>query len=435
MLERVFQLKQNKTTVSREIVAGIVTFMTMAYIIFVNPDILANALGKEYLHPLIVATCVAAGIMSISMGLFTNYPLALASGMGLNAVVAYGLVLGMKLPWQTAMGVVFVEGVVITLLVLTKVREWVMDAIPVDLKRAIGVGIGLFIAFIGLKNAGLVVADPVTFLTFGKINPANGIALFGLLVTAVLMARRVKGAILIGIIVSTVTAMICGLVKWPTEYVAGLKPEYFSTFFQLDIGSALNVGLITTIFALMISDFFDTMGTVVAVGEEAGLVGKDGKMPRLRNVLLVDSLAAVCGGLFGCSSVTTYVESAAGVGEGGRTGLTAVVTGILFLLAIFFAPIVGIVPGYATAPALIVVGFLMLAVVKNIQWDDLTVSIPASLTIIMIPLTYSISKGIGYGFIAYVLIKVFSGKSKGVHPLMYIASIFFVIDFILSSRG
>jgi AGZA family xanthine/uracil permease-like MFS transporter len=434
-LERVFQLKQNKTTVSREIVAGIVTFMTMAYIIFVNPDILANALGKEYLHPLIVATCVAAGIMSISMGLFTNYPLALASGMGLNAVVAYGLVLGMKLPWQTAMGVVFVEGVVITLLVLTKVREWVMDAIPVDLKRAIGVGIGLFIAFIGLKNAGLVVADPVTFLTFGKINPANGIALFGLLVTAVLMARRVKGAILIGIIVSTVTAMICGLVKWPTEYVAGLKPEYFSTFFQLDIGSALNVGLITTIFALMISDFFDTMGTVVAVGEEAGLVGKDGKMPRLRNVLLVDSLAAVCGGLFGCSSVTTYVESAAGVGEGGRTGLTAVVTGILFLLAIFFAPIVGIVPGYATAPALIVVGFLMLAVVKNIQWDDLTVSIPASLTIIMIPLTYSISKGIGYGFIAYVLIKVFSGKAKGVHPLMYIASIFFVIDFILSSRG
>lgn len=434
-MERVFQLKQNKTTVSREIVAGIVTFMTMAYIIFVNPDILANALGKEYLHPLIVATCVAAGIMSISMGLFTNYPLALASGMGLNAVVAYGLVLGMKLPWQTAMGVVFVEGVVITLLVLTKVREWVMDAIPVDLKRAIGVGIGLFIAFIGLKNAGLVVADPVTFLTFGKINPANGIALFGLLVTAVLMARRVKGAILIGIIVSTVTAMICGLVKWPTEYVAGLKPEYFSTFFQLDIGSALNVGLITTIFALMISDFFDTMGTVVAVGEEAGLVGKDGKMPRLRNVLLVDSLAAVCGGLFGCSSVTTYVESAAGVGEGGRTGLTAVVTGILFLLAIFFAPIVGIVPGYATAPALIVVGFLMLAVVKNIQWDDLTVSIPASLTIIMIPLTYSISKGIGYGFIAYVLIKVFSGKSKGVHPLMYIASIFFVIDFILSSRG
>ena len=314
MLESFFKLKQNRTTAAREVGAGIVTFMTMAYIIFVNPGILSDALGKAYFPALTVATCIAAGVMTIGMGLFTNYPLALASGMGLNAVVAYGLVLGMKLPWQTAMGVIFVEGALIMLLVLTKVREWVMEAIPMDLKRAIGVGIGLFIAFIGLKNAGLVVADKVTFLTFGKINAENGVALFGLLLTAVLMVRKVKGAILIGIVASTLAAMVGGLIQWPTRYVSGLRPEYFSTFFRLDIGSALNLSLITTIFALMISDFFDTMGTVVAVGEEAGLVTKDGRVPRLRNVLLVDSLAAVCGGLFGCSSVTTYVESAAGVG-------------------------------------------------------------------------------------------------------------------------
>ncbi len=434
MLESFFKLKQNRTTAAREVGAGIVTFMTMAYIIFVNPGILSDALGKAYFPALTVATCIAAGVMTIGMGLFTNYPLALASGMGLNAVVAYGLVLGMKLPWQTAMGVIFVEGALITLLVLTKVREWVMEAIPMDLKRAIGVGIGLFIAFIGLKNAGLVVADKVTFLTFGKINAENGVALFGLLLTAVLMVRKVKGAILIGIVASTLVAMVGGLIQWPTRYVSGLRPEYFSTFFRLDIGSALNLSLITTIFALMISDFFDTMGTVVAVGEEAGLVTKDGRVPRLRNVLLVDSLAAVCGGLFGCSSVTTYVESAAGVGAGGRTGLTAVVTGLLFFLALFITPIVGIVPGYATAPALIVVGFLMLAVVKNINWEDLSVSIPASLTIIMIPLTYSIAKGIGYGFIAYVLIKAFSGKAREVRPLMYITALFFLLDFFLSSR-
>ncbi len=434
MLEKLFKLKENRTTVSREIMAGIVTFMTMAYIIFVNPGILADAMGKELFPALAVATCVGAGIMTICMGLFTNYPLALASGMGLNAAVAYGLVLGMKLSWQTAMGVIFLEGVIVTILVLTRVREWVMDAIPTDLKRAIGVGIGLFIAFIGLKNAGLVVADPVTFLTFGKITAQNGIALFGLLITAVLMARRIKGAILIGIVASTIAAIVFHLVKIPTAYFSAIKPEYFSTFFQLDIKSAFSLVLITTIFSFLISDFFDTMGTVVAVGEEAGFVTKDGKVPRLRNVLLIDSLAAICGGLFGCSSITTYIESASGVGEGGRTGLTSVVTGILFFLAIFLAPLIGVVPGYATAPALIVVGFLMLAVVKNINWDDLTISIPASLTIIMIPLTYSISKGIGYGFISYVLIKLFSGKGKDVHPLMYITSIFFVIDFFLASR-
>jgi AGZA family xanthine/uracil permease-like MFS transporter len=432
MLEKFFKLKEHKTTVSREIIAGWVTFMTMAYIIFLNPGILSEAMGKELIPALAVATCLAAGLTTIAMGLFTNYPLALASGMGLNAFLTFAVVIGLKVPWQTAMGIVFVEGVLVTILVLTNIREWVMDAIPMDLKRAIGVGIGLFIALIGLEGAKLVVANPATLVTFGKLGPESLIALFGLIVMAFLMARKVKGAILIGILAATAVAIVTGLAKLPREWISALKPEHFATFFQLDIGSVFSLGLAATIFAFMITDFFDTMGTVVAVGEEAGYVTKDGKVPRLKRVLLVDSLAAVTGGLFGCSSVTTYIESAAGVGEGGRTGLTSVVTGILFLLAIFFAPVVGVVPAYATAPALIIVGFLMMTIVKGINWDDFSTAVPVFLTIIMIPFTYSISKGIGYGFISYVLIKLGTGKFKEVHPLMYIAAAIFILDFVLT---
>ena len=434
MLEKLFKLKENKTTAPREILAGVVTFMTMAYIIFANPGILADAMGKEFFPALVVATCLAAGITTICMGLFSNYPLALASGMGLNAALAYGVIIGMKIPWQTAMGVIFIEGIIVSILVLTNVREWVMNAIPMDLKRAIGVGIGLFIALIGLKNSGLVAADPVTFITFGKIGPGSLIALFGLVLTAILMVKKVKGSILIGIILSTIVAFIAGLVKFTGEAMPGIKPEYFKTFLALDIAGALNLGLIATIFAFLITDFFDTMGTVFAIGEEAGYVTPDGKVPRLKNVLLIDSLAAVTGGLFCCSSVTTYIESASGVGEGGRTGLTSVVTGILFLLAIFFTSWINIVPGFAVAPALIIVGFLMATIVKSIHWDDMSIAFPAFITIIMIPLTYSISKGIGYGFISYTLIKLFSGKYKEIHPLMYIVAIAFAVDFFLSSR-
>lgn len=436
MLERIFKLQENKTTIGREVMAGCVTFMTMAYIIFVNPSILGEAMGKGMVPALIFATCLAAGVTTICMGLFTNYPLALASGMGLNALLAYGVVLGMGVPWQTAMGVVVIEGLIITILVLTNFREWVMDAIPLDLKRAIGVGIGLFIALIGLKDANLVVADPVTLITFGKLTAQSLIALAGIFVIAVLMGKQVKGSILIGISFSTILAVLAGLVELPKgSWVTGIRPEYFQTFFALDLNGALSLGLAATIFAFLITDFFDTMGTVFAIGEEAGFVGKDGKLPRLKKVLLVDSLAAVVGGLFGCSSVTTYVESASGVGEGGRTGLTSVVTGLLFLLAIFFTPLVGIVPTYAVAPALIIVGFLMLTAVKNMHWDDFSTAFPAFLTMVMIPFTYNISKGIGYGFISYVLIKVVSGKHKEVHPLMYLVSIAFVLDFFLTSIG
>ena len=427
-----FKLELNQTTVGREVTAGVVTFMAMAYIIFVNPKILAAAMGDELVPALAVATCCGAGIMSIIMGLASNYPFALASGMGLNAFLAYSVIIGMKVPWPTAMGIVFLEGAVITILVMTNIREGVMNAIPLDLKRGIGVGIGLLIALIGLQNAKLVVSSPATMITFGKLGPEAMVAVFGLVVTALLMAKRVRGSFLIGILLSTAAAAALGLVRLPASLVAGIQPEHFRTFFALDIVGALRFGLLGTIFAFLITDFFDTMGTVVAVGEQAGFLDGAGNMPRLKNILIVDSLAALCGGLFGCSSVTTYVESAAGVGEGGRTGLTSVVVGILFLLAIFFTPLVAIVPAYATAPALILVGFLLISGVRSIRWDDASTALPVFLTILMIPFTFSISKGIGCGFISYVLLKLLTGKAREVHPLMAVVALLFAVDFIIS---
>ncbi len=427
-----FKLKQNHTTVGREMGAGVVTFMAMAYIIFVNPKILAAAMGEEFIPALAVATCFGAGLLSILMGLASNYPFALASGMGLNAFLAYGVVIGMKVPWQTAMGIVFLEGAIIFVLVLTRIREGVMNAIPLDLKRGIGVGIGLLIALIGLQNAKLVIPDAATIVTFGRIGAESLIALFGLLATAVMLAKKVRGAFLIGILLSTAVAAVMGLVRLPASLVAGVRVEYFRTFFALDIAGALRLGLLGTLFAFLITDFFDTMGTVVAVGEQAGFLDRDGRIPRLKNILLVDSLAALCGGLFGCSSVTTYVESSAGVGEGGRTGLTSVVTGSLFLLAVFFTPLVAIVPAYATAPALILVGFLLISGVRAVHWDDASTALPVFLTMIMIPFTFSISKGIGYGFISFVLLKLLTGKTREIHPLLVVISLLFALDFIIS---
>jgi AGZA family xanthine/uracil permease-like MFS transporter len=428
----IFKLKENQTTAGREIVAGIVTFMAMAYIIFVNPKILAAAMGNELFPALVLATCLGAGILSILMGLVSNYPLALASGMGLNAFLAYGVIMGMKIPWPTAMGIIFVEGAIITLLVLTNVRNQVMNAIPLDLKRGIGVGIGLLITLVGLENAKLILPNPATLLTFGKLGPESLIAIAGVLITAWLMAKKIRGAFLLGIFFCTITSALAGLISLPEVWVAGIKPEYFKTIFALDIAGALRLGLLTTIFAFLITDFFDTMGTVVAVGEQGGFMDGEGKIPRLKNILLVDSLGAVSGGLLGCSSVTTYVESAAGVAEGGRTGLTSVVTGCLFIAAVFFTPIVAIVPGYATAPALVMVGFLLISGVRSICWDEITTSLPVFLIITMIPFTFSIAKGIGYGFIAFVLLKLLTGKWKEVHPLLALVALLFAIDFYIS---
>jgi AGZA family xanthine/uracil permease-like MFS transporter len=371
------------------------------------------------------------------MGLFTNYPFALAPGMGLNAFLAFGVVVGMKIPWQVAMGIVFLEGLIILLLVLTNFREMVMDAISINLKRAIGVGIGLFIAFIGLQSSGMVVKNQATLVMFGSFTKPVVVTAIGLVITAILMSRKVKGAILIGIFSTTVVAIFAGLAKIPESIIAIPQASQFSTigaaFDPQYFSQILNLTMVTVIFTFLLTDFFDTMGTVVAVGGEAEFLDGEGKIPRIKGVLVVDSLAAMIGGAFGCSSVTTYVESAAGVGEGGRTGLTAIVTGILFLLAVFFWPVVSIVPPAATAPALIVVGFLMMMVVKDIEWSEFTEAFPAFLTILTIPLTYSISKGIGYGFISYVLIKALSGKFRDVHPLMYFIALLFALDFLMSS--
>jgi len=392
------------------------------------------------------ATCLVAGVLTIVMGLVTNYPLALASGMGLNAVIAFQLVAGLKLPWTAAMGVVLLEGAVITVLVLTGFREAIMNAIPVSLKRAIGVGIGLFILFIGLVSAGVVKPGPAGVpVTLGELTSAPvAVALFGLFLTLWLAARRSSGALLVGILASTVAAIavnaatggrafpIPGQAVWPAALVAW--PDFSSLGAGLDLSVFARLGVlaaVVTIFSIMLSDFFDTMGTVIGIGGEAGWLTREGRLPRLDRVLLVDGLAAVAGGAAGASSATTYIESAAGVAAGARSGLASVVTGICFLLALFFAPLAGVVPAQATAPALIVVGYLMSRVVRDIPLNDLEEGFPALLTLAVMPFTYSITNGIGAGFIAYCFIKLVRGKGAQVPVMMYVAALAFAIYFAL----
>src|SRR5712692_8264424 len=415
--------------------------MVMAYIIFVNPAILSFAgipplqgQGPSFAATQ-AATCLVAGAMSIAMGLATNYPLAIASGMGINAVVAFQLVAALKLPWTAAMGVVLVEGLAITVLVLTGFREAIMHAIPVALKRAIGVG-----------AAGIVKPGPPGVpVTLGDLTAAPvAVALFGLLLTLWLTARQFTGALLVGILVSTALAIavnastggsafpLPGQAVWPAALVA--RPDFSSLGAGFDFSVFARLGLITalvTIFALMLSDFFDTMGTVIGIGGEAGWLTRDGRLPRLNRVLVVDSLGAVAGGAAGASSATTYIESAAGVAAGARTGLASVVTGAGFLLALFFAPVAGVVPAQATAPALIVVGYLMSRLVREIPFGDFEEGFPALLTLTMMAFTYSITNGIGAGFVSYCFIKLVRGSGREVAPMMYAAALAFVIYFAL----
>lgn len=461
MLERLFHITAHGTTVGREVRAGFTTFMVMAYIIFVNPAILSFA-GIQPLEgkgppfgAALAATCLVAAIATLAMGLYANYPLAIAPGMGLNAVVAFQLVAGSGLTWQGAMGVILMEGVIITVLVLTGFREAVMNAFPMSLKRAIGVGIGLFIMFIGLYEAGFVrvpvtvgetlTAPPATPLALGNFTALPFVlALIGFILTVALVARRVRGALLIGILATTIIGMVInlatgakvsnipGAAMLPTAIVA--MPD-FSTLgagFNLEVFAKLGVlTAILTIFSIMLSDFFDTMGTVVGIGAEAGWLDKDGRLPRLNRVLLVDSLAAALGGAAGSSSATTYIESAAGVSEGGRTGLVSVVVGLLFLVCIFFSPLAGIVPVEATAPALILVGFYMSSAARGIDFGDVEEGLPALLTLIAMPLTYSITNGIGVGVITFVLVKLARGKLGQIHPMMWVAALAFVLYFAL----
>ncbi|MFZ1060035.1 MAG: NCS2 family permease, partial [Candidatus Rokuibacteriota bacterium] len=408
MLDRFFGLSERRTTVGAELMGGLTTFMVMAYIIFVNPAILSFA-GIKGLEgqgppfaPTLAATCLVAGLATIAMGVVANYPLAVASGMGLNAVVAFQLVAGMKLPWQAAMGVVFLEGVAITILVLTGFREAIMNAIPLALKQAISVGIGLFILFIGLVSGGFVKPGPPGVpVTLGDLTTAPVVvAAVGLFLTLWLQAARVRGALLIGILLTTVVAIavnaVAGGKAFPTPGQAAIPPNVWALPDLSSLGAGLNVEVFwrvgavaaaVTIFSLMLSDFFDTMGTVIGIGGEAGWLDRDGKLPRLNRVLLVDSLAAAAGGVAGASSATTYIESAAGVSEGAKTGLASVMTGLCFLLALFFAPVAGVVPPQATAAALIVVGYLMCKIVREIPFGDLEEGFPALLTLTVMPFT------------------------------------------------
>ena len=452
-LDGYFKITERGSTPRNEVIAGVTTFMTMAYILFLNPLILSIPDRTGYTLPpeaVLTVTALAAGLMTFAMGAFANYPFAIATGLGLNAVVAFQLVGGNQLTWPEAMGVVVLEGVIIFLLVLTKFRQAVMDAVPMPLKQAIAVGIGLFIAIIGFVDAGFVTSTtlPVPPLQMGAGGELQGwpvlVFVLGLMLTIWLYTRRVRGSLLIGILASTALAVLVNELFLNGEGFAGKAnvgsivdlpgADNFSLIGDFSFGFFAQMGVLAAIlavFTLMLSDFFDTMGTAVGLGREAELLDENGRLPNIDRVLMVDSAAAAVGGAFSASSNTTYIESAAGIAEGGRTGLTSVVTGILFLLAMLFSPLAAIIPLEAAAPALVLVGFLMITHVREIDWDDLELAIPAFLTIVLMPFTYSITNGIGAGFVAYVFIKLARGKAAEVRPMMYVAAAAFLVYFAI----
>lgn len=452
MLEKLFELSARRTDVKTEVMAGITTFMTMAYILFVNPSILGAA-GMDK-NAVLLATAIGAGLVSMMMGLFVNYPIALAPGMGLNAFYAFTVVLGMGVSWQVALGAVFISGLIFVLLTVTHVRQLLVEGMPASLKYAITVGIGLFITIVGLKLSGLMTirvslipptlekliashgnGTPMhfeTIIAMGNLaDPPVLLAVFGLILTGVLMARRVSGAMLVGIFTTTLVGIAMGVVKIPTGFSPVSIPDFSNNaFFALDIAGALQMGLMTIIFTFTFVELFDTMGTLVGTATKAGLVDKDGKFPGIGKAMLVDATGVSLGALLGTSTITAFVESAAGVGAGGRTGLTAVVCGILFLLALFFTPLAGLIPDAATAPALIIVGALMMESVKRIDFDDFTEALPAFLTIVIMPFTYSIANGISVGLVMYPLLKMVSGRAREVHWIVYLLAVLVVMRFV-----
>ena len=452
MLEKIFKLKENKTNVRTEVIAGITTFMTMAYILAVNPSILADA-GMDP-TAVLLATCLASFIGTACMALMANLPFALSAGMGLNAFLAYTVVIGFGYSWQVALLAVFIEGIIFILLSLTNVREAIFNAIPLALKHGVSVGIGLFIAFIGLQNAGLTVDNSstlVSIVSFTDNFSTSGIcallAIVGTFITAILYIKRVKGSILIGIVTTWLLGVICQLTG---IYVPNAETGYFSlipTFAMTDFtklsetfGQCFNVdfsnvgifNFIIVIFSFLFVDLFDTLGTLIGVSTKAGMLDKNGRLPKIKPALISDAIATSAGAVLGTSTTTTFVESSAGVAEGGKTGLTAMVTGILFLLSMFFAPIFIAIPSFATAPALIIVGFLMFSNISELKMDDknYTTAIPAYLCIIAMPLFYSISEGISIGVISYVVINLICKKHKEISPIMYILSVLFILKYI-----
>ncbi|MBM3509454.1 MAG: NCS2 family permease [Alphaproteobacteria bacterium] len=424
MLEKHFGLSANNTSVRTEVLAGVTTFLTMAYIIFVNPAILANA-GMDK-NAVFVATCLAAAIASVMMGVIANYPIALAPGMGLNAYFAFTV--APKFGWEAALGAVFVSGVIFFILSVLPVREWIINAIPKSLKLAISAGIGLFLGIIGLQACGFVVDHPATLVTHGDFTKWPVIlAGVGFAIMIALDHYKVPGGLIIGVLAVTVIAMLLGLQKFGG--IASAPPSIAPVFLKLDIGAALSIGLVTVVFAFLFVDLFDNSGTLIGIAHRAGFLRPDGTVPRLGQALTVDSSAAMIGAALGTSTTTSYIESAAGIKAGGRTGLTAVVVGILFVLALFFAPLAGSVPAFATAPALIYVACLMAKGLTEIDWEDATEYAPAVLTALTMPFTYSIADGIAVGFIAYAVIKVASGRAREVSPVIAILAVLFVLKY------
>jgi AGZA family xanthine/uracil permease-like MFS transporter len=432
MLERLFRLRENGTTVRTEVEAGFTTFLTMAYILAVNPLILSEA-GVP-VEGALFATAVSAALGSILMGVLANYPFALAPGMGLNAYFTYSVVLGMGVPWQTALGAVFISGLVFLALTLVRVRELVIRAIPMTLKLATGAGIGLFIAFIGFRNAGVVAASPATLVTLGEVTALPSLlALGGLILTAALLARGWKSAIIVGIVATATAAYLTGVAEAPDRLVA--VPDAGSTWLQMDVRAALGLGLLQVVFVFLFVDLFDTVGTLVGLGRQAGYLTPEGELPRAQRALLADAVATTAGAALGTSTVTSYVESATGVAEGGRTGLTAVTVGALFLVAVFLSPVAAAVPAVATAPALIIVGSLMLKSALAVAWDDATEAVPAFLTLIGMPLTFSIANGLALGFVAFPLVKLLAGRGREVTPLAYLLAALFVLRYVYLGGG
>ena len=433
ILERVFKLSEKGTTVRAELLAGLTTYVAMAYIIFVNPNILAAAgIPKE---AAIAATIWSAAIGSTAMGLWANFPVAVAPGMGLNAFFAYYVCGVLGLHWTVALGAVFFSGIVFLILTVTHIRQLLIEAVPMNLKYAIVVGIGMFIAFIGLQNAGIVVKDNATAVTLGHVTqPGPLLACCGLMITAGLMARKVQGSLLIGILITTILGMVFGVSPVPTSLGSVMSftlPSLAPTLLKLDIMGAVNYGIISIIFTFTIVELFDNMGTLIGLSRKAKLMDDNGHIENLDKALVTDSVGTIMSSLLGTSTITSYVESAAGIAQGGRTGLTAVTVAVLFLVSLVFAPLIGLVPAFATAPALLIVGALMMMEVTNIDFNDFTEGFPAFMTIIMMPLTYSIASGFGFGFVSYASVKLLSGRAREVSIFMWIITAMFVVNFAM----
>ncbi|MBF7097893.1 NCS2 family permease [Alkalibacter mobilis] len=441
-LENRFKLKENNTTIRTEIMAGITTFMTMAYILIVNPSIL-SATGMDF-NALITATALAAAIGTFIMAFYANYPFALAPGMGLNAYFAYVVVLQMGYSWQLALTAIFAEGLIFILLSVFNVREALFNAIPTTLKKAVGVGIGLFIAFIGFQNAGIIVSNDATLVGLGNLRSIAAIlTIVGIVITVVLLVRKVRGAILWGILATYLIGLICqltgiyvvnpelGMYSLIPSGIISTPPSLSPILFKFDFSNIFSIQFLMVIFTFLFVDLFDTLGTLIGVSTKAGFLNEKGELPKIKQALMADAVATTAGAVLGTSTTTTYVESASGVADGGRTGLTAFTTGVLFLLALIFSPVISVIPSFATAPALVIVGLFMMEHVVDIDFNDYTEALPAFMTIFMMPLAYSISDGLAFGGISYVVVKLLTGKRKDIHPVMYFVALLFVLYFLI----